>query len=60
MTNDIANAYAFGSLLRKNQKADAAYENSTPQQKQSILLQVASASPESLQEIVSHLENSAR
>ncbi|MEA4955255.1 MAG: hypothetical protein VB096_07060 [Pseudoflavonifractor sp.] len=60
MTNDMANAYAFGLLLHKNQKADAAYENSTPQQKQSILLQVASASPESLQEIVSRLENSAR
>lgn len=35
-------------------------ENSTPQQKQNILLQVASANPESLPEIVSHLENSAR
>lgn len=60
MTHDISNAYAFGSLLFKNPRADAAYENSTPQQKRSIILQVASASPEGLQEIVSRLENSAR
>lgn len=60
MENDMANAYAFGSLLRKNSKADAAYQTSTPQQKQSIILQIASASPEDLQKIVSSLENSAR
>lgn len=60
MVNDNANAYAFGALLRKNPKADAAYENSTPQQKQSILLKVASAKQEDLQKIVSSLEDSAR
>ena len=60
MTNDISNAYAFGTLLRKKSKADSAYENSTPQQKQSILLQVASASPGGLQKIIYDLENSAR
>lgn len=57
--NDIANAYAFGTLLHKNPKADAAYESSTPQQKQCILLKVASVSPGDLQKIVSSLENSA-
>ncbi len=60
MENDMINAYAFGSLLRKNSKADAAYQNSTPQQKQSIILQIASASLEDLQKIVFSLENSAR
>lgn len=60
MENGIANAFAFGALLRNNPEADAAYENSTSQQKQSILLEISSASPESLQRIVSSLENSAR
>lgn len=60
MENDIANAYAFGLLLRKNPKADAAYENITPQQKQSLLLKIASASSGDLQNIVSSLEDSAR
>jgi len=59
MSNDIANAYAFGSLLRDNPIADAAYDDITAQQKQSLLLQVASASSEDLQNIVSDLENSA-
>ncbi|MEA4934238.1 MAG: hypothetical protein VB071_11785 [Lawsonibacter sp.] len=60
MENDMANAYAFGSLLRINSKADTAYQSSTPQQKQNIILKIASASPEELQKIVSSLENSAR
>lgn len=59
VVNDTANAYAFGSLLRQNSKADAAYENSTPQQRQSILLKVAAANPGDLPKIVSSLENSA-
>lgn len=60
MHNDIANAYAFGTLLRENPKADSVYENSTPQQKQNIILQVASASPVDLQKIIRSLEDSAR
>lgn len=59
MSNDMANAYAFGSLLRKNPKANTEYDNITAQQKQSLLQKVASASPEDLQKIVSALENSA-
>lgn len=60
MVHDTANASAFGTLLRKSPKADAAYENSTPQQKQRILLKVASAKREDLPKIVSSLEDSAR
>ncbi len=60
MTNNLANAYTFGSLLRENSKADAAYGSIMPQQKQDLLLKVASASPEELPKIVSELENSAR
>ncbi len=60
MTNDFVNAYTFGSLLRENLKADAAYSRIMPQQKQDLLLKVASASPEDLQKIVSELEKTAR
>lgn len=60
MEIDTANAYAFGALLRKSPKADAAYEKSAPKLKQSILLKVASANPGDLQKIVSGLEKTTR
>lgn len=60
MANDIENAYAFGALLRENAKAGASWESSSPQQKECILLKVASASPGDLPIIVSGLEDSAR
>lgn len=59
MSNDIANAYAFGSLLRDNPVAGVAYDNIPIQQKQSLLLKVASASSEDLQTIIADLEHSA-
>ena len=60
VVSDIENAYAFGTLLSKNPKADASWASCTPEQKQSIIFKVASASPRDLQLIVSGLEDSAR
>jgi len=57
--NDTANAYAFGTLLRQNPKANAKYDKITSLQKQNLLLKIASASPDGLQKLVSDLENSA-
>lgn len=60
MEINTANASAFGTLLRKNPKADAAYENSSSQQKQELLLRIAAAAPENLPKIVSELEKTGR
>jgi len=59
VTNDTANACAFGTLLRENPKANAKYDKITSQQKQSLLLKIASASPNDLRKLISDLENSA-